>query len=75
MCAALFAHVVTLFSVTYWDQMHVAWWGLLAIISSVTSRTQVQEPVIALVSEMDEPSADGQSEEQEFTFSQKASED
>jgi hypothetical protein len=37
MSAALFAHVVTLFSVTYWDQMYVAWWGLLAIVSSSTS--------------------------------------
>src|ERR1022692_2690653 len=37
MSAALFAHIVPLFSVTYWDQMHVAWWGLLAIISSSTS--------------------------------------
>jgi hypothetical protein len=34
---ALFAHVVTLFSVTYFDQMHVVWWGLLATISSATA--------------------------------------
>jgi hypothetical protein len=35
--AALFAHVVTLFSVTYFDQMQVVWWGFLAIIAGVTS--------------------------------------
>jgi hypothetical protein len=35
--AALFAHVVTLFSVTYFDQMGVAWYFLLAAISSSTS--------------------------------------
>jgi hypothetical protein len=39
----LFAHVVTLFSVTYWDQMHVVWWGFLAMISSVTSAIIVDE--------------------------------
>jgi hypothetical protein len=33
----LFAHVCTLFSVTYWDQMFVIWWGFLAMISSATS--------------------------------------
>jgi hypothetical protein len=32
----LFAHVVTFFSVTYWDQMFVPWWALLAVICSVT---------------------------------------
>jgi hypothetical protein len=45
---ALFAHVVTLFSVTYFDQMHVVWWGLLGIISSTTSaslETAAQETV------------------------------
>jgi len=35
--AALFAHVVGLFSVSYFDQMHVPWWGMLAIIASVTA--------------------------------------
>jgi hypothetical protein len=49
---ALFAHVVTIFSVTYWDQMYVAWWGLLAIISSVTAvpktaRNREGLPVVA----------------------------
>jgi hypothetical protein len=33
----LFAHVNTQFSVSYFDQLHVVWWGLIAIISSVTS--------------------------------------
>jgi hypothetical protein len=33
---ALLGHVVTLFSLTYFDQMHVVWWGLLAVIASVT---------------------------------------
>lgn len=40
--ATLFAHVVTVFSVTYWDQMHVPWWGLFGIISSITSSAQTQ---------------------------------
>src|SRR5579884_821369 len=35
--SALFAHTIALFSVTYFDQMHVPWWGLLAMISGVTS--------------------------------------
>jgi hypothetical protein len=35
--ASLFAHVVTLISVRYFDQMQVAWWGFLACISSVSS--------------------------------------
>jgi hypothetical protein len=33
----LFAHLMTFFSVTYWDQMHVIWWGLVAMIASATS--------------------------------------
>lgn len=35
--SVLFAHVVALFSVTYFDQMHVVWWGFLGMISSATS--------------------------------------
>ena len=42
--AALFAHVVGLFSVSYFDQMHVPWWGLLAIIASTTSNMLEQSP-------------------------------
>ncbi len=34
---ALFSHVVTLFSITYWDQVFVVLWSLMAIISSTTS--------------------------------------
>jgi len=33
----LFAHVMIFFSVTYWDQMNVVWWGFLALIASATS--------------------------------------
>lgn len=35
--AALFAHLMALFSVGYFDQISVVWWGLVAIISSVTT--------------------------------------
>ena len=41
---ALFSHVVTLFSVTYWDQLGVALWACLAIISSVASEALAHEP-------------------------------
>jgi hypothetical protein len=41
---ALFSHVVTLFSVTYWDQLFVALWSCLAIISSVTANALEHEP-------------------------------
>lgn len=34
---ALFAHVVTIFSVSYFDQMHVAWWAFIALISASTA--------------------------------------
>jgi hypothetical protein len=44
----LFAHVCTLFSVTYFDQLFVVWWGFLAMISSVTAdlleRAATNEP-------------------------------
>jgi hypothetical protein len=43
----LFAHVCTLFSVTYYDQIIVVWWGLLAMISSVTSSILAQPVVVA----------------------------
>ena len=42
---ALFSHVVTLFSVTYWDQLFVVLWACLAIISSVTADTLEQKSV------------------------------
>jgi hypothetical protein len=31
----LFSHFVTVFSVTYFDQLHVIWWGVFAAIASV----------------------------------------
>jgi hypothetical protein len=34
--AALFAHILNLFSVTYFDQMQVAWYLLIAVISTRT---------------------------------------
>ena len=34
---ALFSHVVTLFSITYWDQIYVILWSLMAIISTTTT--------------------------------------
>jgi hypothetical protein len=35
--SALFAHVVTIFSVSYFDQMSIAWWALIALISASTA--------------------------------------
>src|SRR5205807_9208175 len=35
--ATLFGHLMNFFSVSYFDQMHVVWWGFLGIVSSVTS--------------------------------------
>jgi hypothetical protein len=35
--SVLFAHVVTFFSVTYFDQMGTVWWAFIGIISSTTS--------------------------------------
>lgn len=34
--ASLFAHVMAQFSVGYFDQIYVAWWGLVAVISSLS---------------------------------------
>jgi hypothetical protein len=51
----LFAHVVTFFSVTYWDQLHVVWWGLLAMISSVTSDILKPAPATEVANEILEP--------------------
>ena len=50
--AALFAHVVGLFSVSYFDQMHVPWWGLLAIISSATVKV-LDEPATSLAEDLE----------------------
>jgi hypothetical protein len=46
----LFAHVCTLFSNTYFDQLFVVWWGFLAMISSATSAILAQ-PLAAEISE------------------------
>jgi hypothetical protein len=37
--AALFSHVVSYFGIGYFDQMQVAWFALLAMISAVTIRS------------------------------------
>ncbi len=42
--SALFSHVVTLFSITYWDQVFVVLWSLMAIISSTTSSLLESSP-------------------------------
>ncbi len=50
MGAALFAHVITFFSVQYFDQNFVNWYLLLAFISVATSRCisiRVREPIEA----------------------------
>lgn len=52
--SALFAHVMGLFTVSYFDQVYVVWWGLLAIISSI-SASAVTEPAIAVVKDDLEP--------------------
>lgn len=41
---ALFSHVVTVFSVTYFDQLYVVLWSCLAIISSITADTLENVP-------------------------------
>jgi len=46
----LFAHVCTLFSNTYWDQLFLPWWAVLAMISSATSSILAQ-PVAAEIAE------------------------
>jgi hypothetical protein len=52
--AILFAHVCTLFSNTYWDQLFVVWWGFLAMISSATSAILAQAaPAEATESEVE----------------------
>ena len=48
---ALFAHVVTLFSVTYWDQVFVVLWSLLAIIASVSDRVAEENPATETIEE------------------------
>jgi hypothetical protein len=59
----LFAHVVTLFSISYYDQMYVSWWGGLAIISSVTSASFQTQTADEPVQEVSEPWPAGQASE------------
>jgi hypothetical protein len=37
--AALFAHVVGFFGISYWDQTEIAWYAVLAVISASTGDT------------------------------------
>jgi hypothetical protein len=53
--AALFAHVVALFSVSYFDQIHVIWWGSLAIISSSTADFLASTNPVPVEPEMTDP--------------------
>jgi hypothetical protein len=46
--AALFAHVIAFLGISYFDQMRVSWFALLAMISAVTSQRflpEVKDPV------------------------------
>ena len=43
---ALVAHAAAQISVQYWDQLYVAWWGFVAIISSLTSELLNRERVV-----------------------------
>lgn len=52
--AAMFAHIVSYFGVSYWDQMQVAWFILLAMISAATC---VAMPVRVAMSESGTSSA------------------
>jgi O-antigen ligase len=62
---ALFAHAVSLFSITYFDQLGVAWWGFLAIIAGSTSEVLEQKPVLLPV-EAEESGAPGANLAQNF---------
>jgi hypothetical protein len=46
--AALFAHFMAQFTVGYFDQMHVPWWGLIATISSVTTNVMANASETAI---------------------------
>jgi hypothetical protein len=46
MGAALFAHVVTFFDVSYWDQLGVVWFAFLAMISGSTADILKRAPAI-----------------------------
>jgi hypothetical protein len=64
--SALFAHIMAQFTVSYFDQIHVPWLGLLAIISSTTSSLLAAEPAPASMAENSEPSPSGSTEETEL---------
>lgn len=51
---ALFSHVVTLFSITYWDQVYVVLWSLMAMIASVTSNLAPAEASVEIPEELPE---------------------
>ena len=42
---ALFSHVVAFFGISYWDQTHVSWLALLAMISAVCVPLLKTEPI------------------------------
>jgi hypothetical protein len=50
----LFAHVMTLFSVSYWDQMTVFWWGTLAGFASAASSVLDAQPATGAMEEIPE---------------------
>ena len=47
MGAALFAHVMNFLSVSYFDQINVFWYLLLAMISSLGTNSRKVNPVVA----------------------------
>ena len=55
----LFAHVCTVFSNTYWDQLFVTWWGFLAMISSVTASILAQPAHSGALEDAAEAPAEG----------------
>ena len=46
LAAALFAHVVAYFGVSYFDQMQVAWYALLALVSAATTEAMHVQSVV-----------------------------
>jgi hypothetical protein len=54
MGCVLFAHVMTFFSVSYWDQMNVVWWGTLAAFASAASSVLEAKPAAEAMEEIPE---------------------
>jgi hypothetical protein len=54
LCAALLSHVVAYFGIGYFDQMQVAWYALLAIVSAATAAKSLKPvtPVLAATEPM-----------------------